>query len=120
MLALLASLLFASGSSAEPLLLEVSSVRARHDSRTGQPVLNIAVAGASKQALLEFTSHNTGNTASVRVNGSIAVVTVIREPVLGGTLQISDNTWSEQKVKSLVDEFSQTGAKVELDIVSKQ
>ncbi|MFY9600853.1 MAG: hypothetical protein WAL03_11455 [Pseudolabrys sp.] len=39
----------------------------------------------------------------------------IREPI-AGSIQIVDNDWTEEKVKSLVDRLTQTGMKVELVI----
>jgi len=41
---------------------------------------------------------------------------VIREPIMGGLIQISDGSWTEEETKSLASQLSAPDAKVELDM----
>ncbi len=64
---------------------------------------------------MDLTGANVGKKAALRANGNVMASPAIREPI-AGSIQIVDNDWTEEKVKSLVDQLTQTGMKVELVI----
>jgi preprotein translocase subunit SecD len=119
-LVLLLNLSFVAASTAQPVIIEVTSVEASHDTRTGKPIIKLTLAGSmSAKEQMDLTGANAGKKAALRANGNVIASPVIREPI-AGSIQITDNDWTEEKVKSLVDQLTQTGAKVELVIPSAE
>ena len=116
LIALLANFLFVSVGVAQPVIIGVTRVEASHDTRTGKPIMKFTLAGSlSAKEQMDLTGANVGRKAALRVNGSTIASLVIREPI-AGSIQITNNDWTEEKVKNLVDQLTQTGAKVELVI----
>ena len=101
---------------AQPVTIEVSAIQAGHDHHTGQPIISFRVAEKYRQTLADLTSRNVGKKAALRSGTIILSASVIREPILGGSLQFSDSGWTEEQVKSLVDRAKQVGTKIELVI----
>jgi hypothetical protein len=109
------SLLFVSAAVAEPLLLNVTDARLSHDPRTGKPLLTITLAETSRQTFGVFSSTNIGLKTELRINGRKLAEPVMREPITVGSLQISDDNWSEETIRDIVRQVSEPGARVEVD-----
>ena len=93
----------------------MTSVEASHDTWTGKPIIKFTLSKSlSAKEQMDLTGANVGKKV-IRANGSVIASPVIREPI-AGSIQIVDNDWTEEKVKSLVDQLTQTGVKVELVI----
>jgi len=105
-LVVLASLLLISGCMAGELVVVLSSATAGHDARTGKPVLNLVFTEASKERLRIFNADNLGQMVEFRVDGRVVLRPVIREPVLGVQVRISDPSWTDQAVIDLAQQLS--------------
>jgi preprotein translocase subunit SecD len=83
-------------SAAEKFTLEVASAEPALDQRTKQPIVSIKFAKSSASKLAEISSANVGKPMQFRADGQVVAKAVIREPLLGGSLQISGNFTVEQ------------------------
>lgn len=87
-----------------------------HDQRTAVPILQIVVTEIEKGALARFSQDNIGSKIEVRVGGeAVLLSTVIREPLLGGSIQISGP--SEEQIRAAVERLSKPNLKIELVVV---
>jgi preprotein translocase subunit SecD len=103
--------------SAQTIRLEITHAAASFDERSRQPIVTYRLAEASKQAFAELTEKNVGKKMELRVDGRIIFSPVIREPILGGSGQISGELTVE-RAKEIADLLSTAGAKVEAEIKS--
>ena len=71
---------------------------------------------ASQWLFAEFTSKNVGRKAEIRVDGRALSAPVIREPILGGSGQISAG-FELDEAKELADRLSSGRAKMEIEAV---
>ncbi len=101
---------------AEPLVLEVARAEAGFDVRTNQPIVKIAFTEASKGAFAKLTADNIARPMEMRIDGQVLTKAVIREPLLGGSFQISGN-FSVEKTRDIADHLP-PGAKVEVEVVA--
>jgi hypothetical protein len=62
-------------------------------------------------------SRNVGDKIELRFDGKVLVETVIREPVAGGSLYISEPDWTNVMASDLAKQISKPGAKIE--VISK-
>jgi preprotein translocase subunit SecD len=102
----LINILLISGCMADELVVVLSGATADHDQRTGRPVLKLVFAEASKEKLRIFGADNVGQKVEFRVGGRIVLKPVLREPLAGGTAQISDPSWTDQAVIDLAQQLS--------------
>src|SRR5262249_18843115 len=65
------------------------------------------------------TSRYVGKEMTILLNGTAIMSPVIREPIMGGSIQISDGSWTEEETKSLASQLSAPDATVELDIAGE-
>ena len=100
---------------AEPLPLEISAVRADYDQRTGSPTLRILLAGTSKQAIYYLSLNNLGRKVDLRIDGKPVLTSIFREPLSAGSVQISGNDLTAERIHEIVDELSRPGIRVEID-----
>jgi preprotein translocase subunit SecD len=116
--ALAAGLLLASTgvAVAEPLVLEVARAEVNFDQRTREPVVAFKMTGSSQRLFAAFTSKNVGRKAEFRVDGRALMAPVIREPILGGSGQISAG-FKLDEAKDLADRLSSGRAKLEVEAV---
>jgi preprotein translocase subunit SecD len=127
-----ATIMLASSSIAEPVMVEVGNVRSEIDARTGRPVLNMTIKTPPTLVLSDVTRTRVGQACTVTVtsryvgkkitillNGTAIMSPVIREPIMGRSIQISDGNWTEEETKSLASQLSAPDSKVELDIAGE-
>ena len=88
-----AAFLFASAATAtaEPFVIEVTDVAPLMDERIKQPVIAFKMSPASTKRFAEFTTENVGRKIDIRIDGKTVMSPVIREPITGGSGQISGN-----------------------------
>jgi preprotein translocase subunit SecD len=115
-LALSIAIFFASFAAAEPLLLEIASVQESFDARTKEPVVTFKLKEASGRMYADFTAQNVGRSTELRVDGRVVMKPVIREPILGGSGQISENL-SVDQAREVAERLS-SGARVEIEVVA--
>jgi hypothetical protein len=97
------------------VVLNVVGAAAVHDARTGKPLLAIRLDQLSAKVFAGFSAANVGNKAELRLNGKVLATPVLREPILGGALQIDLGDQSDMAA-SLAEQMSKPGAKVEVVI----
>ena len=115
--AAIVGLFLISDSAAETLVLNIASASAKRDSRTLGSMLAIELDQASKKDFAAFTSAHVGGKIELRFDGKVLADTVIREPVTGGSLYISEPDWTDVMASDLAKQISKPGAKIE--VISK-
>jgi len=78
-----------SAAAAQPLAIEIVSAHAGADQRTGLPIISFKMSQASGKQFAELTAKSVGRKFEVRIDGRAVIAPVIREPILGGSGQIS-------------------------------
>jgi preprotein translocase subunit SecD len=102
---------------AEPLRLDVVSASAGFDQRSGQAVVTIRLTDDSRARFADFTRINLGQPIDVRVDGKSMLKPVVREPITGGTLQISMDR--QEDAGPLAARFNNRTATVEVEAVPR-
>src|SRR5262245_3309525 len=72
-----------------PLRLQIEKATAAFDERTKEPVVTFRLTERSGRLFAEFTKMNIGRTIEIRVDGKVIMKPIIREPILGGSVQVS-------------------------------
>jgi preprotein translocase subunit SecD len=103
------------GAATEPVSIEVITAEAGRDQRTNEPIVNLKLSEKSGRLLSQITQENVGRNMHLRVDGKVVMSPVIREPILGGSLQISGR-FSEKETQALVDSIK-AGSKIEIELV---
>jgi hypothetical protein len=101
----LASVLWISACMADEAVIVLDSATAGHDQRTGKPILRLIF--ASKERFRTVSADNLGEKVDFLANGRVVLSPVVREPVLGGQIEISDQSWTDQDVVELARQFSE-------------
>ncbi len=101
---------------AEPLRLAVAYASASVDAATGQPVIDFRMTEDSAKAFAELTAANVGRTMELRIDGKTVLAPVIREPILGGSGQISGGL-DGVDVDALARRLANGHARMEVEIV---
>jgi preprotein translocase subunit SecD len=104
----IASLLLAPACMADELVVVLGSATLDHDQRTGRPLLKLIFTETSKERLRAFGSDNIGQKVEYRIEGHTVIAPVLREPMSGTTQIISDNSWSDETVIGLAQQFSKS------------
>ena len=113
--ALLAVMLAPIAASAQPIIIEVASAELAFDQRTGEPVVTVKMTEASRKVFADYTSKNVGRPIAIRIDGKVLMKPVIREPVLGGSVQLVGGlTAAEAKV--LAEQLSKGQATIEFEV----
>lgn len=103
---------------AEPLILEVSEASVGFDQRVKDlPVLSITFAPASREAFAHFTEANVGRKVEMRIEGKVVMAPVIREPILGGKVQVSGSSVGLEELRQVAKRLSGGSIKVEVEVV---
>ena len=102
---------------AEPLALKVARATAGFDQRTGEPIVTFTLDQPSARLFADATARNVGKVMEVRVDGQVLMRPVIREPIVGGSGQISGG-FTAESARDVAARLSSGAAKLELEIVS--
>jgi preprotein translocase subunit SecD len=116
LLAPIVSVVLTAAAIADPLVLEVKDAVAGLDQRTRDPILTITLTPASQQAFGRLTAANVGRKAEMRIDGKVVLAPIIREPILGGTLQISGRELGD--VRALASRLSIGDVRLEVGVVA--
>jgi preprotein translocase subunit SecD len=101
---------------AEPLQIGVVSAKQTYDPRNDQPVVFFTMTSSSARAFAELTAKNVGRKLAVSIDGRVVMKPIIREPILGGALQISGN-FSVEEAREIAARLASGAAKMEMEIV---
>jgi len=99
-----------------PLRLQIESATAILDERIKQPAIAIRLTERSGRLFAEFTKNNVGRLTEFRIDNKVVMSPVIREPILGGSLQISGG-FTLEEAKELADRLNSGSARVEAEVV---
>ena len=106
------SMILVSSAVAETLVLRVIDAKVMKDPRTGSPVIAIRLNADSARAFGAFSTAKVGNRAELRVDGKLVAAPVIREPIMGGTLQISGE--NADAARALAEQMLKPDARIEV------
>jgi hypothetical protein len=101
----LTSLLWVSVCLADGVVVVLDSATVGHDQRTKQPILRLIF--ASKERFRTVSADNLGEKVDFLVSGRVVLTSVIREPLSGGQIEISDQSWTDQDVVEFARQFSE-------------
>ena len=99
-----------------PLRLQIASAAPIIDERTKEPTITFRLTERSGRLFAEFTGNNIGRTIVIRIDGKAVMRPIIREPILGGSVQITGG-FTLQEAKELADRLSSGAAGVEAEMV---
>jgi len=100
----------------EPIAIEITSAEAAFDQRNGTPIITFKMTEASKLLFRELTSKNVGRKMEMRIDGKVLMAPVIREAIMGGSGQISDDSLTFEQAKDLAERISTGKVKIEFEI----
>jgi preprotein translocase subunit SecD len=112
----MAAVLPVSMAEAQPLRLQVEKAEVRFDDHTKQPVVIIWMTPRSGRMFFEFTSKNINRTVEIRIDGQVVLNPIIREPILGGSVQVS-GSFTVAAAQELAERLTKGAAKVEVEVV---
>lgn len=70
---------------------EMADAQVGFDARTNEPLINFRFNQAGARKFASYTASNVGRPFAIALDGRVISAPVIREPILGGTGQISGN-----------------------------
>jgi preprotein translocase subunit SecD len=100
---------------AQPVTLDVASASLGFDQRTGAPMVLFKLTEGSARRFAELTTQNVGKTLAIRVDGRVLSKPVVREPILGGSGQISGGLTAEQ-ARDIANRLASGAAKLEFEV----
>ena len=103
-------------SAGEVLSIEVKVADARIEQQTGKSIIFVKVSEESKRQIAELTQKNLGRPTEFRVDGKVVMKPVIREPILGGTFELTGG-FTIEEAKDIAKRLS-SGTKIEVELVS--
>jgi preprotein translocase subunit SecD len=100
----------------EPLAIGLVRASSGFDQRTGEPIVTYVLTDASKRAFADLTARHVGKPMEMRIDGRIVSKAVIREPILGGSGQIS-GSFKADEAMALAERLSSGAGKLEVEVV---
>ena len=99
-----------------PLRLQIASAAPIFDERTKEPAVTFRLTDRSGRLFAEFTGNNIGRTIEIRIDGKAVMRPIIREPILGGSVQITGG-FTLKDAQELADRLNSGSARVEAEVV---
>ena len=99
-----------------PLRLQIEQAVPILDERTREPMVSFRLTARSGRMFGEFTSRNIGRTIEIRVDGKVVMRPIVREPIMGGSVQLSGGL-TLTEAKELADRLNSGSARVEAEVV---
>jgi preprotein translocase subunit SecD len=99
-----------------PLRLQIEKATPGLDERTREPVVSILLTARSGRMFAELTTKSVGRKTELRIDGKVVASPIIREPIKGGSLQISGNM-TIADAKELADRLNSGAANIEVEVV---
>jgi preprotein translocase subunit SecD len=99
-----------------PLRLQIEEATPLLDEHTREPVVTIMLTARSGRLFAELTANNVGRRTELRIDGKVVAAPIIREPIKGGSIQIS-GSMTLADAKELADRLNSGSAKVEIEVV---
>jgi preprotein translocase subunit SecD len=108
--------IWTAAAAAEPLAVEVVDVGVGFDQRTSEPIITFKMSEATRRLFAKLTEDNVGRKLEMRIDGKTVSAPVIREPILGGSGQISGG-FSEPQARDIAARLSSGISRLEMEIV---
>jgi hypothetical protein len=106
-------LLLATAVFAEPLPLKIVDADVVRTPR-GETVVVVTMDRESGRSFASFSSSQLGRPAEIWVDGELVSAPVIREPITGGEVRISNPAFTEHQARALAARLKQPDAKVQV------
>jgi preprotein translocase subunit SecD len=100
---------------AEPLQVVVATAAAGIDAHTGKPILTVRLTDEGGKSFAAFSRAHLGQATDMRIDGKSLMKPVIREPIVGGVLEITMD--SIEETRRLADRLS-NGTTLEIEAIS--
>jgi preprotein translocase subunit SecD len=113
-------IVFSSAATGEPLAIKVTEVTPGFDQRTKQPIVSFRMTPESTKLFAEFTTNNIGRVVEIRIDGKTIMTPVIREPILGGSGQVFDPSWTVRDVAEIADRLNNGQSRIEFELKAKE
>jgi len=94
----------------------IASAAPIFDERTKEPGVTFRLTDRSGRLFAEFTGNNIGRTIEIRIDGKAVMRPVIREPILGGSVQVTGG-FTLKDAQELADRLNSGAAKIEAEVV---
>jgi preprotein translocase subunit SecD len=101
--------------SAQPIQLEVAGASLAFDPRTNEPVVTFRMTPASAKVFADLTKKNVGRAVAFIVDGRVIMKPVIREPIIGGSGQLSANL-TIAEAKALAERLASGKGRLEVEV----
>jgi len=95
------------------ILVHISRADSMHDARTGRAILQVTLDQDSARAFEEFAKAHIGLPAEMRLNGKVVAAPVIREPIIGPSMQI-DFEQGFEKANELAQQIMAANRRMEI------
>ena len=99
-----------------PLRLQIEKATPIFDERTREPAVAFRLTERSGRLFAEFTGNNIGRTVEIRIDGKVVMKPIIREPIKGGSVQVSGG-FTPKDALELADRLNSGAARVEAEVV---
>ena len=108
-------LILSSTAASQPITIDIVRAVLGYDQRTGEPIVTYTMGESSKRIFADYTGKNVGKPMEIRIGGRVITKAVIREPILGGSGQLSGLSIDEGR--ALAERLLSGATKVEVEVV---
>jgi preprotein translocase subunit SecD len=102
---------------AEPLTIELVDAQVGYARGRNEPIISFRMSPASQKAFAQLTAANVDRQMAMRVDGATLSAPVIREPILGGSGQISGR-FTAQQAEDIAARLRSGKSKLEMEILN--
>ena len=97
------------------MTLELRGAQLAYDQRNGIPIIVVTLTDRSKEVFSRLTRENIARKVKIRIDGKVISAPYIREPIIGGIVQIIGPTLED--ARTLAELLTKQGAQVQVEIV---
>jgi preprotein translocase subunit SecD len=100
---------------AQPVAFDVAGADLGFDKRSGVPIVLFRLTEPSSLRFADLTARNVGKPLAIRVDGRVLSKPVVRQPILGGSGQISGGL-SVEEARDIANRLASGAAKLEFEV----
>jgi preprotein translocase subunit SecD len=101
---------------AQSITIEITQAEPAFDLRTTEPEVAFRMSPASARAFAELTKRNVGRKAAIVIDGRTMSAPIIREPILGGSGQITGD-FTPEEARRIAAGLASGTSKMTIEIV---
>ena len=102
---------------AEPLTVDLVDAQVGYVQGRNEPIISFRMSPSSQKAFAQLTAANVGRQLALRVDGATLSAPVIREPISGGSGQISGR-FTAQQAEDIAARLRSGKSKLEMEILN--